>query len=70
MDRLEGMTKEGAITGGKLADPDGKEVEDPLESNDVVNLKMVLKAGVMPALVSMSHRKESGSIRRSLGRIS
>ncbi|KAG9016339.1 hypothetical protein FRB90_003213, partial [Tulasnella sp. 427] len=71
VDRLKRMTKEGARTGGTLADPDGKHAEDPLETDDAVKrrCKRVLKAGVMPALVSMSHRKESEGIRRALGRI-
>lgn len=67
MDRLEGMAEEGAITGGKLVDLDGKDAENPLESEDAV--KGALKAGVVPALISMSHRKENEGIRRSLGRI-
>ncbi|KAG8921943.1 hypothetical protein FRC01_014707 [Tulasnella sp. 417] len=71
VDRLKRMTKEGARTGGKLADPDGKQAEEPLESDDAVKrrCKRVLKAGVLPALVSMSYRKESEGIRRALGRI-
>ncbi|KAG8947869.1 hypothetical protein FRC04_010227 [Tulasnella sp. 424] len=71
VDRLKRMTKEGARTGGKLADPDGKEAEDQLATDDAVKrrCKRVLKAGVVSALVSMSHRKESEGIRRALGRI-
>lgn len=71
VDRLKRMTKEGARTGGKLADPDGKEAEEPLELDSAVKrrCKRVLKAGVLPALVSMSYRKESEGIRRALGRI-
>ncbi|KAG8949322.1 hypothetical protein FRC04_008924 [Tulasnella sp. 424] len=72
VDRLKRMTKEGARTGGKLADQDGKEAEDQLATDDAVvkkKCKRVLKAGVVSALVSMSHRKESEGIRRALGRI-
>ncbi|KIO31766.1 hypothetical protein M407DRAFT_4876 [Tulasnella calospora MUT 4182] len=71
VDRLKRMTKEGARTGGKLADPDGKQAEEPLESDEAVKTrcKRVLKAGVLPALASMSYRKESEGIRRALGRI-
>ncbi|KAG9040864.1 hypothetical protein FS837_012992 [Tulasnella sp. UAMH 9824] len=71
VDRLKRMTKEGARIGGKLADPDAKEAEEPLELDSAVKrrCKRVLKAGVLPALVSMSYRKESEGIRRALGRI-
>lgn len=55
VDRVEGMTKEGAIMGRKLSDLDRKEAKNPLELDNAV--KRVPKGGVMPNVAYKGERR-------------
>lgn len=68
VEKLKKMTQAGAQTGRKLSDE--KDSLDALRDDVAVRrrCKRLLKAGALPALVSIASRSESESVRRASGR--